>query len=61
MKFLATDRLWLLVLVIALVGFYVFAQVRRRHFAVRFTNLDLLASVAPKFPGWRRHIAADSS
>jgi Ca-activated chloride channel family protein len=57
-KFLAGSRLWLLLAVPALVGAYVFFQQRRRHYAVRFTNLDLLASVAPRRPGWRRHAAA---
>lgn len=60
MNFLAPERLALLVLVLALAGAYVFLQQRRRHYAVRFTNLDLLASIAPQRPGWRRHVGAAS-
>jgi Ca-activated chloride channel homolog len=58
MNFLAPGRLWLLVVVVGLAAAYVVVQRRRRHYAARFTNLDLLASVAPKRPGWRRHVAA---
>jgi Aerotolerance regulator N-terminal len=58
MNFLAPGRLWLLLAVVALAAVYVLVQLRRRHYAARFTNLDLLASVAPKRPGWRRHVAA---
>lgn len=59
MTFLAGDRLWLLGAVAALVVVYVVLQVRRRTtYAVRFTNLALLDVVAPKRPGWRRHVAA---
>src|SRR5688572_18735646 len=58
MTFLASERLWLLVVVAGLAVAYVVLQRRRRHYAVRFTNLDLLASVAPKRPGWRRHASA---
>jgi len=57
-RFLAADRLWLLLVVGALSGAYVLLQRRRRHHAVRFTNLDLLASLAPRRPGWRRHVPA---
>ncbi|HEV2089415.1 MAG TPA: VWA domain-containing protein [Cryptosporangiaceae bacterium] len=51
---------WLLVLlaVAALAGAYVWVQLHRKTFAVRFTNVALLKSLAPKAPGWRRHLAA---
>lgn len=58
MRFLAPERLALLAVVVGLAAGYVLLQGRRRHYAVRFTNLELLASVAPRRPGWRRHIPA---
>lgn len=58
MNFLQPGRLWLLLGVAALLAVYIVLQRRRRHYAVRFTNLELLASVAPRRPGWRRHVAA---
>ncbi|HMC80145.1 MAG TPA: VWA domain-containing protein [Acidimicrobiia bacterium] len=58
MNFLAPGRLALLILVAALAGLYVWVQRRRRHAAVRFTNVALLAEVAPARPGWRRHVPA---
>lgn len=58
MSFLAANRLWLLLGVVALAAAYLLMQKRRRGYAVRFTNLSLLASVAPQRPGWRRHLPA---
>ncbi len=58
MNFRSGERLWLLVAVAALVGAYILVQVRRKAYAVRFTNLELLRSVAPRRPGWRRHLPA---
>jgi Ca-activated chloride channel family protein len=58
MTFLAPGRLWLLALVPVLVGLYLLLQWRRRAYAMRFTNLALLSRVAPRRPGWRRHVAA---
>ncbi|MDO0931652.1 VWA domain-containing protein [Streptomyces sp. DG2A-72] len=51
---------WLLLLVplAGLIGAYLLVQRRRRRYAVRFTNLDLLDKVAPSRPGWRRHVPA---
>lgn len=57
-SFIAPVRLWLLVGVAALAVLYVVSQLRRRTYAVRFTNLDLLDKVAPSRPGWRRHLPA---
>jgi len=57
-NFLSPERLGLLLVVAALVGVYVWAQRQRRHAAVRFSNLALLAEVAPAQPGWRRHLPA---
>jgi Ca-activated chloride channel family protein len=42
--------------VAALAGLYVFAQRRRRRYAMRFTDVSLLQSVAGRGPGVRRHI-----
>src|SRR5689334_9253166 len=58
MTLLAAGRLWLLVPVALLALLYLVLQRRRRHYAVRFTNIALLDSVAPRRPGWRRHVAA---
>ncbi|MGQ0617520.1 MAG: VWA domain-containing protein [Acidimicrobiia bacterium] len=58
MSFLSPERLLLLTGVAALVLVYVALQFRGRQYAVRFTNLDLLDAVAPRRPGWRRHLAA---
>jgi Ca-activated chloride channel family protein len=51
--------LWLLglIAVVALVALYVVLQLRRKAYAARFTNVDLLGSLVPKRPGWRRHVA----
>ncbi|MEJ7583703.1 MAG: VWA domain-containing protein [Acidimicrobiales bacterium] len=57
-SYLAPSRFWLLIVVAALAAGYVTLQLRRRSYAVRFTNLDLLQSIAPRSPGWRRHIPA---
>jgi Ca-activated chloride channel family protein len=51
-------RLLLLIVVAAIVGGYIWMQSRRPVYAARFTELELLASVAPKRPGWRRHVPA---
>lgn len=40
----------------AAVGLYLLAERRRMRYAVRFTNLDVLAGVAPR-RAWRRYVA----
>ena len=56
--FLAPERLWLLLLVVALGIAYVVVLRWRRTATVRFTQVDLLDKVAPKRPRWRRHVVA---
>jgi Ca-activated chloride channel family protein len=59
MTFLSGARLWILLVVAALLIFYVVISLRRRRYAARFTQLSLLASVAPRRPAWyRRHVPA---
>lgn len=58
MNFLSPYRLLLLLAVAVLVGVYVVVQSRRKAYAVKFTNIDLLDRVAPRKPGWRRHVPA---
>jgi Ca-activated chloride channel family protein len=58
LTFLSRNRLWFLLVVAALVAAYVMMQMRRKEYAVRFTNLALLDSIAPKRPTWRKHIPA---
>ena len=50
MNFLAPEILLGLLLIPLAIGFYLWAQRRRSRYAVRFTNLDLLANIAPRRP-----------
>ena len=56
MNFLAPELLLGLLLIPVAIAFYLWAQRRRSRYAVRFTNLDLLANLTPKRPAWRRHV-----
>ncbi|GLU48467.1 VWA domain-containing protein [Nocardiopsis ansamitocini] len=58
MTFLSPERLWLLLAVAALATIYVLVNNRRTTYALRFTNLALLDQIAPRTPGWRRHVCA---
>lgn len=60
-RFLEPSRLWLLVVVVALIGLYVWLQFMRPKYLVRFANLELLDKIAPQRPGWRRHVPAGFS
>jgi Ca-activated chloride channel family protein len=56
MHFLSPGYLLLLLVVAALAAIYVVLQLRRKHYVTRFSNAELLGSVAPRRPGWRRHL-----
>ncbi len=51
---------WLLLLLApaAVAVAYLLIQRRRSRTVVRFTSVELLASVAPRRPGWQRHVSA---
>ena len=58
MTLLAPERLALVFVPIALLIAYLVIQRRRSRYALRFTATELLDSVAPDRPGWRRHVPA---
>lgn len=56
MSFLSPGWLVLLLPLAALLAAYVVLQLRRAKYVARFSNLELLGSVVPRRPGWRRHL-----
>jgi Ca-activated chloride channel family protein len=54
------DPWWLLAVipVLAVAGAYAWRQLRRKAYAMRFTNVELLRTLAPRGIGPRRHLAA---
>ncbi len=56
MTFSYPVALLLLLLIPLAVGGYLVMQKRRSRYAVRFTNLDLLANVVDQSPNWKRHV-----
>ncbi len=58
MSFLSPWWLLLLVPVALLAVAYVLQQRRRSHYAVTFASLPMLERLAPRRPGWRRHVPA---
>ncbi len=58
MTLLAPERLILVLVPILLAAGYLVIQRRRTKYALRFTAVDLLDTVAPDRPGWRRHAPA---
>jgi Ca-activated chloride channel family protein len=58
MNFLDPERLWIGVALLAVVVAYVAVQVRRGRFAARYASPRMLAKLAPRRPGWRRHLSA---
>ena len=47
--------LGLLIVPLAVIG-YLLIQRRRSRYAIRFTNVDLLANLVPRQAAWRRHV-----
>lgn len=55
--FLNPERLWWLLLIPALIVFYLWAQRRRGRLGMRFTNTAVMDAVMPRQSPWRRHVA----
>ncbi|HZD73301.1 MAG TPA: VWA domain-containing protein [Actinomycetota bacterium] len=58
MNFQDPERLWLGVGMLAVVVAYIALQARRGRFAARYASPGMLAKLAPRRPGWRRHLSA---
>lgn len=58
MRFEHPTALWLLLLVVGLIVVYGIAQRHRGRYALQFSDTSLLETVAPRRPGWRRHVVA---
>src|SRR6201747_1140730 len=59
MRFLSPLRLLWILPGLAVLGSYLAQLIRRQQYAARFTDLSLLASVAPRGPAWwKRHLPA---
>ena len=55
-SFAAPGLLWALAAIPVITLVYLLVQRRRGRYAVRFTNVDLLANLVERRPGWRRHL-----
>jgi Ca-activated chloride channel family protein len=58
LTFLSPERFALLVVPLVLALLYLVRQRRRQAYVVRFTDPDLIDTVAPRRPGLRRHLVA---
>jgi Ca-activated chloride channel family protein len=56
MTFLSPEYLWLLALLPAIIGLYVFVLRRRKQAALRFANLAVVKDAMGKSLWWRRHL-----
>jgi len=56
--FLAPERFALLAIPVLFAALYLVRQRRRRAYVVRFTDPELIDTVAPRRPGLRRHLVA---
>lgn len=56
MSFFWPTLLWLLILIPGLVALYVYAQRRRRKYALRYASLSMVKEALGAGPGIRRHI-----
>jgi Ca-activated chloride channel family protein len=58
LTFLAPERFALVVVPLLLAALYLLRQRRRHAYVVRFTDPELIDTVAPRRPGLRRHLVA---